>query len=203
MEKSRYSVSSKILPDSTCAISVRRKGQILLVAGSLVFSTTSTPVFFNEISLNCMSGLVLLFFYSSSDSVFSFYISSLSKTGKVKFSEWPLPLYLRAWRYFSPVLVKVIKFYFFHVYQYLFLSIMQHTSLFFHSYSGNLPAMLRCQKLNSYNRRFQTEVKSAQILLPLLTTLARCWDLNPQNCLDVSLPRWCKVGKQRGLCTCK
>ena len=40
MEKTREPVSSKIWPDSTCAISVRRKGQILLVAGSLVFSTT-------------------------------------------------------------------------------------------------------------------------------------------------------------------
>ena len=40
MEKTRDPVSSKIWPDSTCAISVRRKGQILLVAGSLVFSTT-------------------------------------------------------------------------------------------------------------------------------------------------------------------
>ena len=32
--------NSKICPDSTCAISVRRKGQILLVVGILVLSTT-------------------------------------------------------------------------------------------------------------------------------------------------------------------
>ena len=40
MEKTRDPVSSKIWPDSTCAISVRRKGQILLVVESLVLSTT-------------------------------------------------------------------------------------------------------------------------------------------------------------------
>ena len=40
MDKTRDPVSSKIWPYSTCAISVRRKGQILLVAGSLVLSTT-------------------------------------------------------------------------------------------------------------------------------------------------------------------
>ena len=34
------STNSKIWPDSTCAISVRRKGQILLEVESLVFSTT-------------------------------------------------------------------------------------------------------------------------------------------------------------------
>ena len=40
MDKTRDSTNSKIWPDSTCAISVRRKGQILLVSGSLVLSTT-------------------------------------------------------------------------------------------------------------------------------------------------------------------
>ena len=42
----------------------------------------------NENSLNCASGLVLLwFFVSSSDALFSFYICSHSKAEKVKFSE--------------------------------------------------------------------------------------------------------------------
>ena len=41
MDKTRDSTNSKIWPDSTCAISVRRKGQILLVVESLVLSTTS------------------------------------------------------------------------------------------------------------------------------------------------------------------
>ena len=40
MDKTRDSKNSKIWPDSTCAISVRRKGQILLVVESLVLSTT-------------------------------------------------------------------------------------------------------------------------------------------------------------------
>ena len=40
MDKTRDSTNSKIWPDSTCAISVRRKGQILLVVESLVLSTT-------------------------------------------------------------------------------------------------------------------------------------------------------------------
>ena len=40
VDKTRESTNSKILPDSTCAISVRRKGQILLVVDSLVLSTT-------------------------------------------------------------------------------------------------------------------------------------------------------------------
>ena len=40
MDKTRDSTTSKIWPDSTCAISVRRKGQILLVVESLVLSTT-------------------------------------------------------------------------------------------------------------------------------------------------------------------
>ena len=40
MDKTRIPTNSKIWPDSTCAISVRRKGQILLVVGILVFSTT-------------------------------------------------------------------------------------------------------------------------------------------------------------------
>ena len=39
MDKTRKSTSSKICPDSTCAISVRRKGQILLVVDFLVLST--------------------------------------------------------------------------------------------------------------------------------------------------------------------
>ena len=46
----------------------------------------------NENSLNCTSGLVLLFFVSSSDALFSFYICSHRKAEKVKFSEWLLPL---------------------------------------------------------------------------------------------------------------
>ena len=33
MDKTRIPTNSKIWPDSTCAISVRRKGQILLVVG--------------------------------------------------------------------------------------------------------------------------------------------------------------------------
>ena len=41
MDKTRDSTNSKILPDLTCAISVRRKGQILLVVESLVLSTTA------------------------------------------------------------------------------------------------------------------------------------------------------------------
>ena len=40
MDKTRDSTNSKIWPDSTCAIRVRRKGQILLVVESLVLSTT-------------------------------------------------------------------------------------------------------------------------------------------------------------------
>ena len=40
MDKTRDSTNSKIWPDSTCAISVRRKGQILLVVESLVLSPT-------------------------------------------------------------------------------------------------------------------------------------------------------------------
>ena len=40
MDKTRDSTNSKIWPDSTCAIGVRRKGQILLVVESLVLSTT-------------------------------------------------------------------------------------------------------------------------------------------------------------------
>ena len=42
MDKTRDSTNSKIWPDSTCAISVWRKGQILLVVESLVLSTTIT-----------------------------------------------------------------------------------------------------------------------------------------------------------------
>ena len=45
MEKTRNPVSSNIWPDSTCAISVWRKDQNLLVAGSLVFSTTEGSCF--------------------------------------------------------------------------------------------------------------------------------------------------------------
>ena len=41
MDKTRDSTNSKIWPDWTCAISVRRKGQILLVVESLVLSTTN------------------------------------------------------------------------------------------------------------------------------------------------------------------
>ena len=40
VDKTRDSTNSKIWPNSTCAISVRRKGQILLVVESLVLSTT-------------------------------------------------------------------------------------------------------------------------------------------------------------------
>ena len=40
MDKTRDSKNSKSWPVSTCAISVRRKGQILLVVGILVLSTT-------------------------------------------------------------------------------------------------------------------------------------------------------------------
>ena len=40
MDKARDSTNSEIWPDSTCAISVRRNGQILLVVESLVLSTT-------------------------------------------------------------------------------------------------------------------------------------------------------------------
>ena len=40
VDKTMKPVSSKIWPDSTCAISVWRKGQILLVVGFLVLSTT-------------------------------------------------------------------------------------------------------------------------------------------------------------------
>ena len=47
----------------------------------------------NENSLNCASGLVLLcFFVSSSDALFSFYICSHSKAEKFNFSELLLPL---------------------------------------------------------------------------------------------------------------
>ena len=48
MDKTRDSTNSKIWPDSTCAISVRRKGQILLVVESLVLSTTDDIVDFNS-----------------------------------------------------------------------------------------------------------------------------------------------------------
>ena len=49
MDKTRDSTNSKIWPNSTCAISVRRKGQILLVVESLVLSTTFTaPTFFQK-----------------------------------------------------------------------------------------------------------------------------------------------------------
>ena len=41
VDKTRIPTNSKIWPDSTCAISVRRKGQILLVVGILVLSTTN------------------------------------------------------------------------------------------------------------------------------------------------------------------
>ena len=40
MDKTGIATSSKIWPDSTCAISVRRKGQILLVVDIPVLSTT-------------------------------------------------------------------------------------------------------------------------------------------------------------------
>ena len=40
MDKTRIPTNSKICPDSTCAISVMRKGQILLVFGILVLSAT-------------------------------------------------------------------------------------------------------------------------------------------------------------------
>ena len=40
MDKTRDSTNSKIWPDSTSAISIWRKGQILLVVESLVLSTT-------------------------------------------------------------------------------------------------------------------------------------------------------------------
>ena len=40
VDKTRESTNSKIWPDSTCVISVRRKGQVLLVVDSLVLSTT-------------------------------------------------------------------------------------------------------------------------------------------------------------------
>ena len=40
MDKTGITTSSKIWPDLTCAISVRRKGQILLVVGIPVLSTT-------------------------------------------------------------------------------------------------------------------------------------------------------------------
>ena len=49
MDKTRDSTNSKIWPDSTCAISFRRKGQILLVVESLVLSTTSTEQCFGKI----------------------------------------------------------------------------------------------------------------------------------------------------------
>ena len=49
MDKTRDSTNSKIWPDSTCAISVKRKGQILLVVESLVLSTT---VFVNLLDLH-------------------------------------------------------------------------------------------------------------------------------------------------------
>ena len=42
MHKTRDSTNSKFWPDLTCAISVRRKGQILLVVESLVLSTTAS-----------------------------------------------------------------------------------------------------------------------------------------------------------------
>ena len=44
VDKTRKPVSSKIWPDSTCTISVRRRVQILLVADFLVLSTTSVTV---------------------------------------------------------------------------------------------------------------------------------------------------------------
>ena len=44
MDKTRIPTNSKIWPDSTCAISVRRKGQILLVVESLVLSTTFSTI---------------------------------------------------------------------------------------------------------------------------------------------------------------
>ena len=43
MDKTRDSTNSKIWPDSTCAISVRRKRQILLVVEALVLSTIQPP----------------------------------------------------------------------------------------------------------------------------------------------------------------
>ena len=55
---------------------------------SLIVHSRSGFCLVNEISLNCTSGLVLLcFFVSSSDALFSFYIRSHSKAEKVKFSE--------------------------------------------------------------------------------------------------------------------
>ena len=48
MDKTRDSTNSKIWPDSTCAISVRRKGKILLVVESLVLSTTQILNLFVE-----------------------------------------------------------------------------------------------------------------------------------------------------------
>ena len=41
--------------------------------------------YFNENSLNCTSGLVLLCFFVSSDALFSFYICSHSKAEKSNF----------------------------------------------------------------------------------------------------------------------
>ena len=44
MDKTRKSTSSKIWPYSTCAISVWKTGQILLVVDFLVLSTTSEAI---------------------------------------------------------------------------------------------------------------------------------------------------------------
>ena len=50
VDKTRIPTNSKILP-ATCAISVRRKGPILLVVGILVLSTTDSSFrhFFEKI----------------------------------------------------------------------------------------------------------------------------------------------------------
>ena len=64
MDKTRDSTNSKIWPDSTCAISVRRKGQILLVVESLVLSTTYVAI---RKLANCANNETCLIIFIGSD----------------------------------------------------------------------------------------------------------------------------------------
>ena len=74
MDKTRIPTNSKIWPDSTGAISVRRKGQILLVVGILVLSTTffrpRLALIYTELALTARLGkdfcyVFLLVLYSA------------------------------------------------------------------------------------------------------------------------------------------
>ena len=64
MDKTRDSTNSKIWPDSTCAISVRRKGQILLVVESLVLSTTYDDRWKTTCNKNCNRKHPIFLYYS-------------------------------------------------------------------------------------------------------------------------------------------